>query len=155
DGVNGITHGRFYQHHAQPDGEVIGRGALLARRHGPDYLLVHPMGIDHAGHDHGVNSTEYAHAVSDLDELLAGAIPGWLALGYSVIVTADHGHDLHKRHGGTEDGVRNVPVYAIPRDGTGRGDQSEVLSHLQVAPTICTELGVPVPDTMKSPPFAW
>ena len=155
DGQHGITYGRFYQHHAQPDSEMILRGALLASRYKPDYLLVHPMGVDHAGHDHGVTSTEYAHAVSDLDELLAGTVPGWLALGYSVLVTADHGHDEHKYHGGTEDGVRNVPVYAAPRDGAGRGEQQDLLSHLQVAPTICTELGVSVPQTMVAPPFQW
>lgn len=155
DGPHGITYGRFYQHHAQPDSEMILRGALLAKRHQPDYLLVHPMGVDHAGHDHGVNSSEYAQAVTDLDALLAVTIPGWLALGYSVLVTADHGHDEHKYHGGTEDGVRNVPVYALPRDGSGRGDTAEFLSHLQVAPSLCVELGIPVPETMGANPFQW
>ncbi len=155
DGKNGITYGRFYQHHAQPDSEMILRGVLLAGRYRPDYLLVHPMGIDNAGHDHGVASTEYAQAVSDIDELLADAVPRWLGLGYSVLVTADHGHDEHKYHGGTEDGVRNVPIYAVPRDGSGRGVQPELLSHLQVAPTICKELGVAVPATMKASPFVW
>lgn len=155
DGEHGITHGRFYQHHAQPDSELIMRGVLLAQRYQPDYLLVHPMGIDHAGHDHGGPSTEYAQAVSDLDQLLAGVIPQWLALGYSVLVTSDHGHDDHRYHGGTEDAVRNVPVYAISRHGAGQGLLNRRLSHLQVAPTLCTELGVPVPETMHAAPFEW
>lgn len=155
DGKHGITYGRFYQHHAQPDSEMILRGALLAKRYEPDYMLVHPMGVDHAGHDHGVNSSEYAHSVSNVDELLAVAVPLWVGLGYSVIVTADHGHDEHKSHGGTEEGVRNVPLYAIPRAGTGRGDTGELISHLQVAPTICSELGIPIPGSMTAAPFTW
>jgi bisphosphoglycerate-independent phosphoglycerate mutase (AlkP superfamily) len=113
------------------------------------------MGIDHAGHEHGGGSTEYSQAVSNVDQMLAVAVPIWLGLGYSVLVTADHGHDGHRYHGGTEDVVRNVPLYTIPADGEGRGVQAEVLSQLQVAPTICAALGIDAPETMEAKPFDW
>ncbi len=155
EGDAGITFGRFYQDYKQPDSELLMLGALLARRFQPDYLLVHPMGIDHAGHDHGRESRQYNQAVSDLDQLLARVIPVWHELGYSVLVTSDHGHDDHRYHGGTEDVVRNCPLYAIPADGEGSGPQPEVLSHLQVAPTLCVALGIEAPATMLAKPFAW
>jgi len=155
DGPNGITHGRFYREGGYPDAETMIRGALLARRFRPAYLLVHTMGIDHAGHENGRASGQYARAVSDLDQMLAIAIPEWLELGYSVLVTADHGHDAHRYHGGTSDDVRNVPLYTIPADGKGGGHRDEVLSHLQVAPTICAALGLDVPKTMQAVPFSW
>lgn len=155
EGPAGITYGRFYAAHDQPDSEVLLRGALLARRYTPNYLLVHPMGIDHAGHDHGRDSAQYGRAVSDLDQLLARVVPTWLELGYSVLVTADHGHDQHNSHGGTTDDVRNVPLYAIPADGQGQGQQAGVLSQLQVAPTLCAALGIDAPSTMQAKPFAW
>lgn len=155
DGSGGITHGRFYQHHAEPDLETVMRGLLLARRFQPRYLLIHTMGIDHAGHDFGAASSEYANAVSQLDELLATALPELLGLGYSILVTADHGHDAHRNHGGTEDSVRNVPLYAMSADGAGRGLQGDTISHLQVAPTVLETIGVPVPGAMRGQPLRW
>ena len=149
----GITFGRFYRSEEQPDAEIVIRGELLAERFRPAYLLVHPMAIDHAGHVHGHGSAEYRHAIGHLDELLATAIPRWLGLGYSVIVTADHGHDDHRHHGGTEDKVRNVPLYVVSVGGGGAGASDEVVSHLQVAPTLLELLGVSFPATMEAPPL--
>jgi predicted AlkP superfamily pyrophosphatase or phosphodiesterase len=154
-GEGAITFGRFYRDDGQPDSEIVVRGVMLARRYQPNYLLVHPMGIDHAGHEHGGSSTEYSQAVSNVDQMLAIAVPNWIRLGYSVLVTSDHGHDAHRYHGGTEAAVRNVPLYAIAADGRGRGEQGEVLSQLQVAPTICTALGLEIPETMQAKPFEW
>jgi hypothetical protein len=34
----------------------------------------------------------------------------------------------------------------------GKGDTGEVLSQLQIAPTVCKLLGIPVPGTMKYAP---
>lgn len=155
DGHSGITYGRFYQADDQPDSEVMVRAVLMARRHEPAYVLAHPMGLDHAGHTYGRDSDEYNQAVTNLDAMLALAIPAWLELGYSVLVTADHGHDAHKYHGGTVDEVRNVPMYAMRADGRGRGTQDAVLSHLQVAPTLCRALGIEAAPTMRAEPFAW
>ncbi|HDH02849.1 MAG TPA: alkaline phosphatase family protein, partial [Actinobacteria bacterium] len=132
----GITHGRFYVANDEPDSETLTRGVSLARRFDPSYLLVHPMGVDLAGHRHGRDSGEYNRAVTYMGDGLARAVPAWLDLGYSVLVTADHGHDAHKQHGGTTDDVRNVPLYAIRPDGSGLGIQDQQASQLQVAPTV-------------------
>lgn len=151
----GVTYGRFYSDFRQPDAEVLMRAGLLARRFEPNYILAHTMAVDYAGHSHGRGSSEYNRAVSDLDSLLAQVVPVWHQLGYSVLVTADHGHDDHKYHGGTTEDVRNVPIYGLPADGQGRGVQPDVLSQLQVAPTLCVALGVEAPTTMQAKPFAW
>lgn len=155
DGGAGITHGRFYESDDQPDAEVMIRGVLMAQRHAPAYVLAHPMGVDHAGHLHGRDSDEYNQAVTDLDVMLSLAVPVWLELGYSVLVTSDHGHDAYKYHGGTVDDVRNVPLYGIRPDGAGAGAQDTVVSHLQVAPTLCRALGIEPAATMRAEPFAW
>jgi arylsulfatase A-like enzyme len=46
-----------------------------------------------------------------------------------------------------------VPLYVLPPAGAGKGNTRETVSQLQVAPTILTLLGLPVPDTMKHPPI--
>jgi len=45
-----------------------------------------------------------------------------------------------------------VPLYLIRPGVPGAGDTGEVISQLQIAPTVCKLLGVPIPDTMKQEP---
>lgn len=52
-------------------------------------------------------------------------------------------------HGGTTPDVREVPLFLIKPNISGNGDTKEVISQLQIAPTICKLLGVSIPETMK------
>jgi predicted AlkP superfamily pyrophosphatase or phosphodiesterase len=148
-----IHHGRFYQAEEHPDEDVINRAVLLTDRYHPDYLLVHPMGADRAGHHHGVSSHEYGKALLIQDERLSVAIPHWLDSGCTVIVSGDHGAGSDRLHGGTHDEVRLVPFYAVLPGGAGRGDTGDVIDHTQIAPTICTLLRLDLPETMQAPPI--
>ncbi len=148
-----IQHGRFYLQLDQPDGEVIWGAVALSKRFEPDYLLVHPLGVDHAGHEHSRDSADYRNAVRRQDDYLAVAIPHWRDAGYSVLVMGDHGHNADKDHGGTSDAERYVPLYAVPPTGDGRGDTGETVDHTQIAPTICELLGLDAPDTMTAEPI--
>ena len=44
-----IQHGRFYMRDEYPDIELFATAAMLVRKFAPDYLLIHPMGIDYLG----------------------------------------------------------------------------------------------------------
>ncbi|GMQ93856.1 MAG: alkaline phosphatase family protein [Acidimicrobiia bacterium] len=153
DPTSSINHGRFYDQDDHPDHEVI-RGALaLSKRFAPDYLLVHPMGADLAGHLHGGQSAAYRAAVGNQDQLLAVAIPRWREAGCAVLVTADHGHVSEGGHGGPSDEERNVPLYAIlPTDRISL-ETDEIIEHTQLAPTICELLGLEIPGSMQAPPI--
>ena len=54
-------------------------------------------------------------------------------------------------HGGTTPDVREVPLFLIQPGTPGAGDTNEVISQLQIAPTVCTLLGVAIPESMKHP----
>jgi hypothetical protein len=136
-----INHGRFYFSDHEPDREVIARAATLVHTYQPGYLLVHPMGVDHAGHSHGGRSSEYAAAVRQQDELLATVLPAWIGAGYTVVVTSDHGHLAEGGHGGTEDDVVSTPLYVMTPEG-GRGDTGRTVPNTAVAPGIWARLGV-------------
>ncbi len=153
DPASPIQHGRFYLQLDQPDGEVIWGAVALSKRFAPDYLLVHPLGVDHAGHEHGGNSTAYRNAVRKQDDYLAVAIPQWQDAGYTVLVMGDHGHPADKDHGGTSAEERYVPLYAISVIGDGRGDTGEIVDHTHIAPTICDLLGLDTPGTMTGSPI--
>ncbi len=148
-----IQHGRFYTQDDYPDVDLFATAAMLVRRFTPDYLLVHPMGMDNAGQIHGSDSPEYrTHAIRQ-DMWLAPYVTEWLGVGYTVLLSGDHGMNADGYHGGTTPEMREVPLYLVRPDLPGQGNTQQVISQLQVAPTLCKLLGVPIPDTMKHPPL--
>ena len=147
-----IQHGRFYTEDEYPDVELFASAALLVRRFQPDYLLLHPMGMDYAGESHGSDSAQYRVHATRQDMWLAPYLAEWLEGGYNVLLSGDHGMNADGHHGGTTPDVREVPLYMIRPGLPGKGDTGRVVSGLQIAPTLLHLLGVPIPDTMKHPP---
>jgi predicted AlkP superfamily pyrophosphatase or phosphodiesterase len=148
-----IQHGRFYDQDDFPDIELLAAAAMLVRRHSPDYLLVHPMGMDYVGQAHGSDSPEYRTHATLQDMWLAALITEWMGLGYHVLVTGDHGMNVDGHHGGTTPDVREVPLYVMRWGLPGKGATGGTVSQLQIAPTLCTLLDVPIPPTMLQPPI--
>lgn len=136
-----IQHGRFYTEDDFPDVELFRQADMLVRRFSPDYLLVHPMGCDFKGHVFGGQSPQYRRQAGKADDLLAIHAPAWLAAGYHVLVTADHGMDEIGTHGGTRDEVVNVAFYHL-HGQTGDPVDEESADQLSVAPTVLALLGV-------------
>lgn len=148
-----IQHGRFYMSDDYPDVDLYGQGAVLAVKYQPDYLLIHPMGLDFIGERDGGSSLAYRKQVIMQDAIISYLLPAALGLGYTVLVTADHGISDDGVHGGSLPTMRNVPLYVIRPDLTGTGDTGEVHSQLRIAPTLCHLLELAIPDTMQHPPL--
>ena len=86
-----------------------------------------------------------------MDEMRAPFIPRWRQMGYEVIVTADHGQDERGWHGGRGALQQESALYYF---GDAEGPEADaVIDQLQLAPTILSRLGAPVPETMKAAPF--
>jgi len=147
-----IQHGRFYTQDDYPDLELIHTAAMLVRKFHPDYLLLHPMGMDYLGEKHGADTRQYRNHAIRQDAWLAAHIAEWLQGGYTILVTGDHGINADRTHGGTTAEMREVPLFLVRPDGLGKGNTGETLSQLQIAPTICRLLGISIPQTMKAPP---
>src|SRR3990172_6780040 len=146
-----IQHGRFYSEDDYPDVRLFATPPMLVRPFSPDSLLAHPMGMDYNGEKYGSDSPQYRNQAILQDVVLAGLVPEWLSRGYTILVTGDHGINADGSHGGTTPDVREVPFFLIQPGLPGRGNTGEVVSHLQIAPTILHLLGVTIPETMKLP----
>ena len=154
-----ITHGRFhtmtgYGHDNQmtpSDVDLFATLTMLCKRRGIDYGILHTCTLDSMGHRFGHDNTPMDHACAAADAMLAAFLPKWRAAGYEVMVTADHGQTDRGHHGGREDLQQDFALYYF---GDGKGPAEDaLLDQLQLAPTILTRLGVPVPETMKAKPF--
>lgn len=148
-----IQHGRFYTQDEYPDIELFATAGMLVRKFLPDYLLVHPMGMDYTGEKYGADSRQYRNQAILQDMYLSGLITEWMALDYMILVTGDHGINADRLHGGTTAEQRDVPLYLIRPGITGEGNTAQVLSQLQIAPTSCKLLEVPIPASMKASPI--
>jgi len=149
-----IQHGRFYTTDEYPDIELFNTAAHLVRKYSPDYLLLHPMGMDYHGETYGSDTKEYRNHAIYQDSKLAPLLVEWRERGYTIFVTGDHGINADGGHGGTTPEQRIVPFFVIQPNGQGRGDTGEVISHLQIAPTVLHLLNIPIPSTMKREPLA-
>ena len=154
-----ISHGRFhtmtgYGHDNQMtpcDADLFATLTMLTERHGIDYGMLHTCTLDSMGHRFGHDCTPMDKACFVLDGQLAPFIPRWLAAGYEVIVTADHGQSLRGHHGGAGEDQQDFALYYF---GTGKGPAPDtLLDQLALAPTILRRMGVPVPPSMSAAPF--
>ncbi|BAV49525.1 nucleotide pyrophosphatase [Mesorhizobium sp. 113-1-2] len=154
-----ITHGRFHtmtgynaRNQMTPsDVDLFATLTMLTKRHGIDYGILHTCTLDSMGHRFGHDCHEMDHAVYAMDGMLAAFLPGWIAAGYEVMVTADHGQTDRGHHGGHDDEMQDFALYYF---GPAQGPEGNtLLDQLQLAPTVLSRLGVAIPATMKAKPF--
>lgn len=134
-----IQQGHFYYADHYPDSHLFADAEHLRVQHQPNFLLVHPMNIDDAGHKHGLDSPQYRNSARSADLLLAEYLQRWLDAGYQVLVTADHGMNNDRSHNGLLPEEREVPLFvagsAFSLNGNAQPRQTELCG------TICTLLG--------------
>lgn len=118
-----IAHGVFYHSDDYPDAHLLLDADHLRRTCRPDFLLVHPMNVDDAGHRFGLDSPEYRNSARRIDALLSEYVQDWLDDGYQIVITSDHGMNRDGSHGGDLPEEREVPLWligdAFSREGSG------------------------------------
>jgi predicted AlkP superfamily pyrophosphatase or phosphodiesterase len=158
-GSETINHGRFHtmtgygrdNQMTPSDVDLFATLTNLCQRFSLNYGMLHTCTLDSMGHRFFHESNEMDHACHVMDEMLAIFLPKWRAAGYQVIVTADHGQDARGHHGGRGELQQDAALYYF---GDADGPASDVvIDQLQLAPTILSRLGAPVPETMKAASF--
>jgi predicted AlkP superfamily pyrophosphatase or phosphodiesterase len=145
-----IMHGIYYFEDQYPDSHVYADAEFLRQMFEPDFMLVHPMNIDYAGHKSGSNSAEYHSAAAYDNILLSTVLPLWMEYGYQIVVTADHGMNEHRLHGGNTRLQRMVPLYILS-DKVIAGDYTkQEFSELFLAPILCRLLEIKPSLGMRS-----
>ena len=120
------------------------------RRHHRGLLVTGLFAADAAGHDFGGESAEYVEVVKAVDACMKSLVEALDDGQTTFLVTSDHGH-IHYRghggHGGPEPVVTRVPLVAW---GPGiRAVSGGSAEQVDVAPTICALLGLPLPASAQ------
>lgn len=135
-----IQYGCFYHGDHYPDSYLYLDAESLRRRHDPDFLLIHPMNIDNAGHRDGADSAHYRNTVRNSDGELSKYLPTWIEEGYQVIITSDHGMNSDKSHGGILPEERDVPLFVIGESFTHLPECAP--RQTELCGSICEILGI-------------
>ena len=108
-----IQYGCCYHADHYPDDHLFLDAEWLRSQHDPDFLLIHSMNIDHAGHREGLESSYYRNTARNADAILSDYLPKWIDAGYQILITADHGMNNDCSHGGTLPEEQQIPLFAI------------------------------------------
>jgi predicted AlkP superfamily pyrophosphatase or phosphodiesterase len=122
----------------------------------PDLLFLHLDLVDHAGHDHGWDSPEYAAAVEQADALIGQVVDTIAAGGLSgrtaILITADHGGNGRK-HGGMTMDELEIP-WILAGAGVVPGEIKSPVNTFDTAATLARLLGVKPPECWIGRPAA-
>ncbi|HCS45663.1 MAG TPA: nucleotide pyrophosphatase, partial [Pseudomonas sp.] len=135
-----IQHGHFYWSDHYPDSHLFADAENLRLRHAPNFLLVHPMNIDDAGHKHGLDTPQYRNSARSADIILADYLQNWLDAGYQVMVTADHGMNNDRSHNGLLREEREVPLFVLGDAFSFNANAAP--KQTEICGTVCELLGV-------------
>ena len=108
----------------------------------PDFLVLHLVGLDHAGHRRGVKSAGYAdvarRTVAHIENIVR-----LLPSDTTVLLTSDHGATDSGGHGGASEAETTAPLFAFGR-GIAPGARVNV-NQIDLAPTLSCLMGLPFP----------
>ncbi|MGL4673132.1 MAG: alkaline phosphatase family protein [Cetobacterium sp.] len=108
-----INYGRFYWEDSYPDSHLFSLTNKIVKDKKPEFILLHTMNVDDAGHKYGGLSKEYEDVVYKLNYYLSHYLPIWQEAGYEVVITSDHGMDINGNHGGDSKLEREVPFWIL------------------------------------------
>lgn len=148
DNAKPIQYGRFYFDDTYPDSHLFIDAETLRNKHNPNFLYIHPMGIDDIGHKFGKDSLEYRNKAIQVDTILSNFIPLWIEKGYEILVTSDHGMNNDGNHCGISDDERIVPFYYIGKQKLNI-ENNELIEQTQVSPIICKILNINKSEDME------
>lgn len=142
-----IEKGFFYYEDHFPDNHLYALAANFMENDKYDFVVIHPMNIDDAGHRFYAGSKEYAMAVMKNDNLLSTYIPKWIEDGYTIVVASDHGMQELGYHGGNSDLQRDTMLYIV---NSKIELDRHMLTTLDIAPILCKLLNIDVKQGRKN-----
>ena len=140
----GLSAFEYYIHSTEkPDRIHAGRARdALQKGTAPRFLVVHFVGLDHAGHAWGPQSDRYATAARSMDAKIDGLLR-LVDADTTVVITSDHAMTNRGGHGGSDAEARRTPLVMV-----GRGIRQVsglAVDQVDLTPTLAALMGVPIP----------
>ncbi|XP_051891299.1 GPI ethanolamine phosphate transferase 3 isoform X2 [Pristis pectinata] len=112
-----------------------------------DVLIAHFLGVDHCGHRYGPHHPKMAEKLNQMNQMLRSLIAK-LQNDTLLVVMGDHGMTEAGDHGGDSEGEVDAALFIyspIPMFEIKTIEDSEVVSQIDLVPTLALLLGIPIP----------
>lgn len=109
----------------------------------PDFCFVYLGCLDTAGHRHGWLSPEYLKTLENADRCLGKLVRVFPEDGLVIVVSDHGGHDFG--HGSDLEADMTIPLI-VSGAGIEPGEIDTPVCILDIAPTIASVAGLPIPD---------
>ncbi|WP_027308059.1 alkaline phosphatase family protein [Caloramator sp. ALD01] len=123
------------------DGTTFIDAVSIVNSFKPDFLIVHPMSVDNAGHSFGGSSMQYKNTASKIDLEIYKLYKQLSKYNYDIIITSDHGHQDFGGHTKYEENTFLTPFVFISKNTNIKLTKS--INQIDIAPTLCDLLGIP------------
>jgi len=140
----GLSAFEYYIHSTEKPDRIHAERARNAIKNGtaPRFLVVHFVGLDHAGHAWGPQSDRYAVTARSLDGKIDGLLRA-VDAETTVVITSDHAITNRGGHGGSDAEARQTPLVLL---GPGiRRVSGLAVDQVDLTPTLAALIGVPIP----------
>ncbi|QCX34231.1 hypothetical protein FDN13_11265 [Caloramator sp. E03] len=126
------------------DGLTFSIAEEFIKNYKPDFIVIHPMKVDTAGHRYGAKSLEYIEATKSIDLSIKKTWDLIKNDNYTMIITSDHGHKNEGGHGDECEDCVNTPFIIISSylDNIQLSKPKNSINQTDIAPTICDLLGI-------------
>lgn len=126
------------------DSLVFNKAEEFIKKYKPDFIVIHPMEVDNAGHRYGAKSSEYINSVKKVDNNIEKTWNFIKNDDYTLLITSDHGHKNEGGHGDDCELCINTPLIIMSNNlkNLHLKDNKNSISQIDIAPTICDFLGI-------------
>ncbi|SKA79569.1 Sulfatase [Caloramator quimbayensis] len=126
------------------DSLVFKKAEEFVKKYKPEFIVIHPMEVDNAGHRYGAKSSGYINSVKNVDKNIEKTWDTIKNDGYTLLITSDHGHRDESGHGDGCSECINTPFIIISNNikNLNLKDNKNIISQIDIAPTICDFLGI-------------
>ncbi len=135
----------------QEDDQIEAMALKILKENQPNFLLVHFIEPDDAGHAQGTLGSAYKQAVATVDTRITHLAAALDLAQATFIVTADHGQIDQGGHGGAEPSAMTVPFVAVGKGVTP--GQYNAATQADIAPTLAVLLGTSIPAHNQGQPL--
>ena len=143
---------------ATSDADAAAKAVAKMKATGPNLTFIHFDGVDAAGHASGAASQAYLNAIHVVDGYIGQvraaikARPTFASESWTFIVTADHGMLDTGGHGGNTTQERSSFIVEVG-PGIAVSRPSVQPKNVDIAPTVLTIFGVPLPSVFDGKPI--
>ncbi|GIW49062.1 MAG: hypothetical protein KatS3mg079_538 [Caloramator sp.] len=123
------------------DGTTFIDAVSFVNNYKPDFLIVHPMSVDNAGHSFGGSSMQYKNTANKIDLEINNLYKELNKYNYDIIITSDHGHQNFGGHTNFEENTFLTPFVFISKNTNIK--LPKTINQIDIAPTLCDLLGIP------------